>query len=84
MTEHVISVGEEVFWVDGFSKLSPIRSVKIKKIEKFPCEDTYKARMKEGGTSIESIPVKLKNSCVFDLSNGQWAYGFQIYKKQDM
>jgi hypothetical protein len=66
-----IKVGDTVNWSGSWGR-DPVKEATVVGIEL--CEAPG---MKEG-ESVDSITVEDKDRCVFDLSNGHWAYGTQI------
>ena len=67
----LFSKGDQVWWRGSWGNDSWVKA-KIVGIE------LVNAGQKENGIAIESIPVEVKDHCVFDLDNGHWAYGYQI------
>ena len=67
----ILKVGDTVMWRGSWGNDAP-RPAKIDHMEL--CEAP---RMKEG-TPVRAVEWKDKARLVVDLSNGSWAYGFQI------
>lgn len=70
-----IKVGSSVIWRGGFGTDEPIETT-VTHIEK------CKQKGQKYGTNTDSIDESEKDFCVFDLSNGHWAYGGQIELKK--
>lgn len=70
MTPLTIQKGDLVWWRGSFGT-EGWKQTKVLTIDKCPDGGTY-------GEPVESIPLVEKDTCVFDLACGHWAYGYQI------
>lgn len=71
---NILTVGDEVNWRGGFGNDSPKTAV-VKNIEL--CEQ----KRSKSGIPVKSVSWDKKDYIVVSLSNGHWAYGYQIFKK---
>jgi hypothetical protein len=67
----IVRVGQEVKYRGNFGS-GQIRTAKLEEIEL--CEDEHE----KYGTPVEEVSVHELYKCVLDLSDGYWAYGYQI------
>lgn len=65
-----IQKGDLVWWRGSFGT-EGWKQTKVLTIDKCPEGEKY-------GEPVESIPLVEKDTCVFDLACGHWAYGYQI------
>jgi hypothetical protein len=65
-----IRKGDLVWWRGSFGT-EGWKQTKVLTIDK--CSEGNKY-----GDPVESIPLVEKDTCVFDLACGHWAYGYQI------
>lgn len=70
MTPLTIQKGDLVWWRGSFGT-EGWKQTKVLTIDKCPDGGKY-------GEPVESIPLVEKDTCVFDLACGHWAYGYQI------
>ena len=70
MTPLTIQKGDLVWWRGSFGT-EGWKQTKVLTIDKCPDGGKY-------GDPVESIPLVEKDTCVFDLACGHWAYGYQI------
>ena len=70
MTPLTIQRGDLVWWRGSFGT-EGWKQTKVLTIDKCPDGGKY-------GDPVESIPLVEKDTCVFDLACGHWAYGYQI------
>ena len=70
MTPLPIQRGDLVWWRGSFGT-EGWKQTKVLTIDKCPDGGKY-------GDPVESIPLVEKDTCVFDLACGHWAYGYQI------
>jgi hypothetical protein len=67
-----IKVGMEIYyrpsWGMDAPKISKVISIEL-------CENENE----KYGVSVEEVPVENVNLCVFDLSDGHWCYGWQVF-----
>ena len=70
MTPMTIQRGDLVWWRGSFGT-EGWKQTKVLTIDKCPDGGKY-------GDPVESIPLVEKDTCVFDLACGHWAYGYQI------
>lgn len=69
-TPLTIQKGDLVWWRGSFGT-EGWKQTKVLTIDKCPDGGKY-------GEPVESIPLVEKDTCVFDLACGHWAYGYQI------
>lgn len=67
----IVRVGQEVKYRGGFGA-GPARKARINDIEL--CEEEHE----KYGTPVEEVSVHELYKCVLDLSDGHWAYGYQV------
>lgn len=66
----IISIGDKCMWRGAWGT-EEMKQAIIEGIEKCRPNEKY-------GMSVKSIVAEEKDSCVFTLDNGHWAYGSQI------
>jgi len=64
----MINVGDTVFSSrHGYAKVTTIEIV----------ESLFQGN--KYGVDVKSIPVEIKDNCIFDLDNGHWSYGYETH-----
>jgi len=66
--EIMINVGDMVFSSrHGYANVTVIEIV----------PDIYQGN--KYGVDVKSIPIGMKDNCIFDLDNGHWSYGHDVH-----
>jgi hypothetical protein len=65
-----IQIGDTINWRGAWGS-QPAKKATIEAIELTDGESKY-------GTAVTEVPAESKDLCVFSLTNGHWAYGWQI------
>ena len=75
LTVQEIKLGDTVWWRGSWGN-EGWKEAKVKGI------DLVRSGQKDNGIPIPWVPVEAIGSCVFDLDNGHWGYGYQIKPKE--